>query len=78
MVFKVSDQILVPNHTKLKKEEKKSLLDKYDITTKELPRILLNDPAIAHLKVETGDIIKIERKSPTAGVAVYYRVVISG
>ena len=78
MAFKVSEHIVVPQHTKLKKEEKQALLEKYNITIRELPRILSSDPAIAQLKVGPGDVIKIVRKSATAGKADYYRVVISG
>jgi DNA-directed RNA polymerase subunit H len=75
MVFKVSDHILVPEHKKLSKEEKKELLDRYNITTKELPKIMKEDAAIQHISVDVGDVIRIERKSPTAGKTAYYRVV---
>ncbi len=76
MVFKVSEHVLVPEHKKLTKEEKGELLEKYNITVKELPKILKNDPVVSHLSLETGDVIKITRKSPTLGKAVYYRVII--
>ncbi len=78
MAFKVTEHILVPEHQKLTKEEKTQLLEKYRITSRELPKILRSDPAIAHLNCERGDVIKIIRKSPTAGKATYYRVVIHG
>ena len=48
------------------------------ISLKELPKILKSDPAIAHLKLEPGDIVKVERKSSTTGKAIFYRGVISG
>ncbi len=69
--------ILVPEHKKISEREKQELLKKYNITIKELPRILISDPAIAHLDVKPGDIIKIIRKSPTSGESIYYRVVSS-
>jgi DNA-directed RNA polymerase subunit H len=78
MAFKVSEHVLVPEHKKLTKEERATLLDKYHVTIKELPKILDTDAAIAHLNVSSGDIIHITRKSQTAGTAVYYRVVVSG
>jgi len=78
MVFKVSDHILVPEHKKLSKEEKKELLDRYNITTKELPKIIKGDAALEHLSADAGDVIRIERKSPTAGKTTYYRVVTRG
>ena len=43
----------------------------------QLPKIIIADAAIQHLKPSIGDIIKIERKSPTRGTSVYYRVVIN-
>ncbi len=78
MVFKVSEHTLVPQHKKLTKEEKKELLERYNITAKELPKISKLDPALESLSVDIGDVIRIERKSPTAGKAAYYRVVVRG
>lgn len=76
MGFKVTEHKLVPEHRKLSKDEKAQLLAKYGITDKELPKILKNDTAIRHLSVEAGDVIRIVRRSMTAGRAAYYRVVI--
>jgi len=76
--MKPSEHFLVPQHIKLSKEKKKELLEKYSITLNELPKIFKNDPAISHLKVDSGDVIKIVRPSGTSGKSVYYRVVISG
>jgi len=59
----------------LNEKEKKALLEKYNISTKELPIILEDDAALIGLDVKPGDIVKIERKSPTAGNAVFYRAV---
>ena len=38
--FKVEDHKLVPKHTKLSEAETKKLLEAYQITIKELPKIL--------------------------------------
>ena len=73
--FKVDEHILVPKHTKLTEKEKQSLLELYKITVKDLPKIYVEDPAIQHLSVHAGDVIKIVRKSATAGEIVYYRSV---
>ena len=75
--FKVENHSLVPKHSKLNDKEKKELLEKYNITQKELPRILKKDAGIKDLNIKVGDIVKIIRKSPTAGTAVFYRVVIN-
>ncbi|MBN1646009.1 DNA-directed RNA polymerase subunit H [Candidatus Woesearchaeota archaeon] len=68
---------LVPVHTKLSEKDKKVLLEKYHCKFQDLPRILITDPAIAHLGVKEGDVIMIERKSRTAGESVFYRGVIN-
>ncbi len=70
--------ILIPKHTKLSEKEKTAVLEKYHITFTELPSILKNDPALAGMDVEEGDVIKIERTSPTAGKTIFYRGVING
>lgn len=67
---------LVPMHIKLLQKEKDELLKKYHITLKELPKIFINDPAIRHLDIKDNDVIKITRKSPTAGTTVFFRGVI--
>jgi len=67
----------VPKHTKLSEEEAKKLLEYYNISPRQLPKILKTDPAIQHLNPKPGDIIKIERKSKTAGKSYFYRVVVN-
>jgi len=71
--FRVKNHSLVPKHVKLSEKDKKELLEKYKITIKHLPSILLTDPGIEELTVKENDIIKIERDSPTAGKTVFYR-----
>ncbi len=69
---------LVPKHTKLNDSEKNKILEKYNISANALPRVSKDDPAIEKLGIKPGDVIKIERKSQTAGVSTYYRVVVEG
>ena len=71
--FKVADHLLVPVHTALNEKEKEALLDKYNCTVKELPKVLTSDPSLNGLKVKPGDVIKIERKSVSAGTAIFFR-----
>lgn len=73
----VANHFLVPKHLKLSENEKKELLEKLNISIKELPKIYNTDAAIQDLKAEAEDIIKITRNSKTAGESVYYRVVIN-
>lgn len=73
----VSKHVLVPKHVKLNEKEKKELFEKYVADLRDLPRMYKDDPAIGGLDVKEGDVIKILRKSPTAGEAAFYRRVVS-
>ena len=73
--FKVDKHILTPKHIKIGERDKTQILEKYHVTSKELPKILKTDSAIKELDAKPGDIIKIIRKSPTAGESIFYRVV---
>ncbi len=78
MAEKEQKHTIIPKHTKLSEKEKQELFKKYDLTIKELPKILDIDPAIAHLDAKEGDVVKIARKSLTAGESMYYRSVTHG
>jgi len=75
MSFKVEEHFLVPKHSLLKDAEAKKLLDRLNTSLDRMPSILKADPSVKRLKPKVGDIIKIERKSHTAGKSTYYRVV---
>lgn len=74
--FNIFEHDLVPKHYVLSKEEADELLLKYRIKPYQLPIIRKNDPAIIFIGGKPGDIVKIVRKSLTAGEAVYYRYVV--
>ncbi len=75
--FNILKHELVPEHIIVKDEEEiKELMNKYNIIPEQLPKILKSDPAAKAIDAKEGDIIKIIRKSPTAGVSVYYRIVV--
>ncbi len=75
MEFDITKHSLTPKHTKLDSKEEEKFLEDTKYRKVHLPKVFLEDPSIQHLKPVVGDIIKIERKSPTAGVAYFYRVV---
>lgn len=76
MKIDISKHILVPEHILLSKDEAKEVLKKYNIEPSNLPRILINDPVIKHLNPKVGNIVKIIRKSKTAGKIEVYRLVV--
>ncbi|MEM2912558.1 MAG: DNA-directed RNA polymerase subunit H [Candidatus Bathyarchaeia archaeon] len=76
--FNIFDHVLVPKHEILSQEEREKVLAQYSINPYQLPRILASDSAVKAIGGKPGDIIKITRKSPTAGEYVAYRYVVEG
>lgn len=74
----VTKHVLVPKHSKVSEKEKKELFERFHVDFAYLPKIFTDDPAIQQLDVKPGDVIKIERDSPTAGKTVFYRAVVEG
>ena len=74
----VFDHLMVPIHILLNQEEVEKLLKKYRIKPYQLPKIKDSDPGVMVIQAQPGDIIKILRKSPTAGEAIAYRYVVEG
>ena len=72
----VPDHIYVPKHEIMDKKDAEEVLKKFNCKPTEMPLIFANDPAIIGLGVKPGDMIKITRKSPTAGEGIYYRYVV--
>lgn len=66
--------ILQPKHIKLKPEEVKKILEKYNIAVSQLPVIKLDDAALPKDCVK-GDVVKIERKEGDK-INFYFRVVV--
>jgi len=78
--FNLLNHELVPEHHVLDDKEEKEALARVGITKEQLPRILRDDPVVRFLEehqgpIQPGRIIRIVRKSPTAGVSTVYRVV---
>lgn len=75
--FDVTKHELVPKHAKLSEKEMKELFEKYSIDLMNLPRIFKTDPSLQNLDLKDGDVVKITRKSPTAGETHFYRRVVA-
>ena len=74
---------LVPEHHLLTEEQAAEVLNELQVEKDKLPKIRMDDPAVQYLelihgKIQEGSIIKIIRKSETAGEFVVYRLVING
>lgn len=74
--FTILDHELVPKHILLTKEERKQLLEQLKIKPEQLPWIRASDPVAKLIGAKPGDIVKIIRKSPTAGETIAYRFVV--
>lgn len=67
--------ILQPKHTKLKSDEVKKLLEKYNISLSQMPKIHIKDPALPE-GCGVGDVVKIERKEGDK-IEIYFRAVVA-
>ncbi len=63
-------------HEILNTDDAAKILDLYKVERSDLPKIKKVDPALKGLDYKIGDIIRITRKSATAGQSLYYRVVV--
>ena len=67
---------LVPKHELLSKKEAEELMHAFHIRPHQLPYIKSDDPAAETLGAKMGDILRITRKSATAGEVVVNRYVV--
>ena len=74
--FNVLNHQNVPLHEVLDEAEVQALMSKFGIVREQLPKIRSTDPAAKVINAQPGNVIRITRRSPTAGVAVAYRLVI--
>ena len=74
--FDVMKHDLVPRHELLSDEEARAVLEKYGTSPDQLPKIFANDAVARAVRAKPGQIIRIKRKSPTAGEHVAYRYVV--
>ena len=81
MKFNVLEHELVPEHYLVPAEEEEDILKELKVKKENLPKIKKSDPVLRILErkyghIPIGSLIRIVRKSPTAGRIVVYRVVI--
>ena len=66
----------MPRHEILSDEGKEELLARYKVHAYQLPQISSLDPAVKAIGAKPGDILRVIRKSPTAGEHMAYRYVV--
>ncbi len=68
---------LVPKMEIVSENEKNRILQKYEITPEQLPKMLTSDPSVIALGAKKSDVIKIYREDKT-GKYLAYKIVVEG
>lgn len=75
-VFDIFNHVLVPKHEILNEEERQQILAKYKVHPYQIPQIKSIDPVVKAIGAIPGDVLRIIRKSQTAGEHITYRYVV--
>jgi DNA-directed RNA polymerase subunit H len=75
-VFDIFEHALVPFHEILTEKEKNQLLAQFKVKPYQMPQVKSGDPAVKAIGAKPGDVLKITRRSVTAGEHITYRYVV--
>ncbi|GKV40786.1 hypothetical protein SLEP1_g48389 [Rubroshorea leprosula] len=75
LLVNITKHVLKPKHHVLTEEEKQSLLKKYSIEEKQLPRLLKKDAIARYYGLERGQVVKVSYSGDITGSYVTYRCV---
>lgn len=75
LLFNISKHSLVPKHEVIKDEnEIEELVNKFNLKNKlQFPIILKTDPMAKYMNIQSGQLMKISRISPSSGDNIVYR-----
>lgn len=76
MLINITQHELVPQHILLGAEERAELFSRYKLKENQLSKMLVTDPVARYYGYKRGQVIKIIRKSDTAGRYVTHRLVV--
>eukprot|EP00866_Antonospora_locustae_P000589 jgi/Antlo1/589/2334 len=76
LMFNVTKHELVPRHRIMSTDEKLRFLSERKLREHDLPQIFQDDPVMRYFRGKKGDLVEIERRSETAAVSYYYRIVV--
>ena len=76
LVVNITKHELVPTHEPLTAEQTKEVLAAFALNISMLPRILASDPVALYFGLKRGQVVRITRKSETAGHYVTFRQVV--
>ena len=74
LLTNITKHVMMPQHVLLSQIEKESFFKSSNLADSQLPRITVNDPIARYYGMKRGDVVRIIRKSETAGLAVNYRI----
>ena len=75
MAFNILNHSAVPKHEILSDDEIEEIFKDVDYDISQLPKLRVNDAVSKAIGAKEGQVLKITRKSETAGVFVTYRLV---
>ncbi len=74
LMYNVTEHVLVPRHEVVDEAENEELMTRLNVKARsQLPHIIADDPVARYLSISPGQIVKITRRSPSAGTTVFYR-----